>query len=140
MTVVVRDLTGFDLDYWVAKCMGYEAKRHDVSGLLGVRVRFHEPFTDVDDPDNGWRTYHPTGNWGHCGPLLDLMTIFEVQIYEWDEDDGPNPGEPYGLVRWRWVVDGIEKLGVFDESGPLKTAICRAFVASKKGWSFEDEQ
>lgn len=58
----VFELTGAELDYWVAKANDYNAVVSD--GLCWV----------IDDPDH-WERYQPSSDWSHGGRIIEREKI-----------------------------------------------------------------
>lgn len=103
----VQELSGADLDYWVAKAEGY-----------GDTIDNGWPSFDAWANANDWA---PTTNWSDCGPIIEREKIavepmhgdIEPWIARIQDPRGPNRLHCYG-------------------STPLIAAM-RAYVASKYG-------
>lgn len=110
----VSELTGAELDYWVAKARGYDAVVSD--GLCWV----------IDDPDH-WERYQPSSDWVHGGRIIERESISLTK--QW------------GLNKWGAQVDigksFLAPIYGYGES-PLIAAM-RAYVASKYGGEVPSE-
>lgn len=70
----VSELTGSELDYWVAKAQGYERVRLNLKGKYGNRTVY------VDHVDVvGVGPFKPSSSWAQGGPIIERerITIFE---------------------------------------------------------------
>ena len=114
----VSDLTGADLDYWVAKAEGYavNAKRNGVK-RMDDNVYVYSEWC-VDD-----RMYAPSTDWAQGGPIIERKRIGvarRLEKYDRPSDD--------------WISMPHGEYGLRGPTGPtMLIAGLRAFVASKFG-------
>lgn len=111
------ELTGAQLDYWVAKAMGLPL-RADV---------WHGDGVFVGHGSGGLASFAPSTDWTQGGPIIEREQI------------SIGYGDQGGRERGGWTafvheVDGLE----FDFESPLVAAM-RAFVASKFGENLPDD-
>lgn len=121
-TIRVSDLSGVELDYWVARawmsngqCWFKDPQIELVAGkptCTVVRTKWN-----MVRPE---RPFRPSTDWNDCGPLIERMHYFER---------GPDD-----LIHIQ-VAGCVPTHAV----GETKTAICRAVVASKYGEEFDPE-
>lgn len=81
----VTELTGVQLDYWVAKAAGYYA-RIEKNEILGCQVVFAQPFAQDEF------LFEPSTEWAHGGPLIDKFNIDLLGEHDgtfWAQIDGP---------------------------------------------------
>lgn len=66
----VSELTGVELDYWVAKAQGHERVRLNLKGEYGNRT-FYVDHVDVV----GVGLYKPSSSWAQGGPIIEREGI-----------------------------------------------------------------
>jgi hypothetical protein len=129
----VAELSGAQLDYWAAKCMGFECVLEDGACLVVQRIEiWHE--RDGVKIRGGFREsaapFMPSTDWSQGGPIIDRERI---KLTPPKEDDGS-----WAAQIWR---PGYESAKTVSGSGrghtPLIAAM-RAFVASKFGDEVEE--
>lgn len=81
----VSELTGAELDYWVARADGEKARI-----VEGVCSRLE---VDAEHGDGaGWFRFEPSNDWAQGGPLLDKFSVDVVHELDgtfWASIDGP---------------------------------------------------
>jgi len=132
------ELTGAQLDYWVAKAEGIEfvmrgdqpATEHEFSPEGPANEYSHEDW-------KMWRYYRPSLDWAQGGPIIERERINVLEVAEWSE-----PGVPPD--HWRWTASLDNDTGYYGFTGnrqegptPLIAAM-RAYVASKFGEEVAD--
>ncbi|RQU16238.1 DUF2591 domain-containing protein [Burkholderia cenocepacia] len=111
-------LTGTQLDYWVAKAENYKI---DATFEKGLNPNLYV-FVDGELID-----FAPSVNWAQGGPIVERAHIGFAQMFF----RGP-PGGWTAFVNARGTVVGLD--GDFDADGPTQLiAAMRAYVASKFG-------
>lgn len=108
------DLTGTDLDYWVAKAEGFIVPKPGWASRMDDGVRIDWQFT-------------PSTDWGHGGPIIERERI-EIEFSHAQGDDDP----------WFAVLHDIyfhsPSLQKCEGKGPtVLIAAMRAYVTSKFG-------
>jgi len=102
----VSELTGFELDWAVAKCLGYRA--HLCPSKILV----------IGESIEAWETWEPSTNWSQGGPIIEQEKI------------GTWPSEAAGKERL-W---GARMLNTYISYGPTPLiASMRCFVKSRLG-------
>jgi len=113
----VSELTGKDLDNWVAKAQGWEQSIPE--GYC------HNYWQDAEGaPLYTVRLYTPSTNVGQCFELMKLGS------FRWVSISG---------VEYTAMFNQLDKLIVLTTGPTLNIAICRAFVASVYGEEVSDE-
>jgi hypothetical protein len=117
----ISELTGAELDYWVAKAEGVEPHwQHEGKPQAWVGVYFlrGEPIRS-EHPASEMEAYCPSSNWAHGGPIIEREGI---AIFR----------DIYG---WKASTDfDLRDLGEGMMTGPTPLiAAMRAYVASKFG-------
>ncbi|MBR7929407.1 phage protein NinX family protein [Burkholderia ambifaria] len=130
----VSELSGADLDYWVARAEGYsESKNSLMMHIDGTcRIAWHEG----DDPDS---VFNPSESWMWGGQLIEREKIGFFQT--WADK------HPYFSVDTRWTAclnatsyEGDVVDGDAISHGPTQLiAAMRAYVSSKYGNEVPDE-
>lgn len=122
----VADLSGAELDYWVAKIEGHECEIG--TGNTG-RIECGIVWSGAWGGKPAWMSFSPSSNWSQGGPLLEKEG---VEIYKSLGDNGTFegwraglPAGPYGRFRY-WL-------------GPtVLIAAMRCIVASRFGETVEE--
>lgn len=118
------ELTGAQLDYWVAKALGWKP---DLTVYRGERVTIvggvPAPF-ELDGPS--YDCFAPSTEWGQGGPLIELKRISLQPI-------------DFFSLKWSALVEGGEPYEAQRGTTALQAAM-RAFVASKYGDEVPDDQ
>jgi len=110
------ELTGKDLDTWVAKARGWT--------MLNGYVTY-----SIDK-------YTPSTNGGQCFELLATENLTPLEY--WCEEDNSATESPSNFMYVvEYLTCGVWKIV---EGSTLNIAICRAFVASVYGEEVPDEQ
>ena len=81
----VTELEGVQLDYWVAKAVGHDA-RIEQNEVLDCQVVFAQPFARDEF------LFEPSTEWAHGGPLIDQFNVDLFCEYDgtfWAQIDGP---------------------------------------------------
>ena len=120
------ELTGKDLDYFVAKAQGWNESDDTIKhwvrkdGFRVVRVK----------------AYTPSTNGGQCFELLTTENLTPLEY--WCEEDNSATESPSNFMYVvEYLTCGVWKIV---EGSTLNIAICRAFVASVYGEEVPDEQ
>lgn len=115
----VAELEGVDLDYWVAVCkVGKKNTRRtldaawNVDPVPVVRVRSRRGFI--------WEEFSPSSDWRDCGSIAEECDYMACTLGEW--------AIRFKASQWKGYCYRAD----------LKTAICRAYVASIKGEEWEE--
>lgn len=118
--MLVSELTGNDLNHWVAKARGWElvpAQNNDGEILpWNVWLDFNDKFIGHE------YEYEPDTNWQQCGELIEK---FKVTIWP--------------TCRREWVAN-TWKRNHPNSGSTSQEAICRAVVASVYGEEVPNEQ
>jgi hypothetical protein len=111
----VVDLTGTQLDYWVAKAEAIELKYSDAMQQWRV----------MDEPTEIW--WQPHVDWSQAGPIIEREGIgfFRAE----------SPGPEYGDEAW--VASDAHDACTYRGNTPLIAAM-RAYIASKFGIEVSD--
>jgi len=132
----VDELTGSELDYWVARSLGFESSANVPEHLCGTWY--------AGESDGGVWDWQPSARWSQAGPIIEreLITIVASDGYdkdgplEWSASVGPfshyiDEALPFGAPY------GPEPNSA---TGPTPLiAAMRAYVASKYGEAVPDE-
>jgi hypothetical protein len=122
----VSELTGSELDYWVAKAQGWEKKTFIRGGL----VYWSNGVTSSINIES----YTPTTNWQQCGELIEKFKLVISQNGDdWTAQvNKPRPptAKPYSAKSY---------LGPIGYGSTPQEAICRAVVASVFGDTVPDK-
>ena len=113
----VSELTGSDLDTWVARAQGWTVATVFNSDWWQCPV--YGSLLPVDE-------YHPSANWQQCGVLIEEFDI-EVSLIGDDYGHFQKGTRPCISKDYPWFV-----------SGDIKVDICRAVVASEYGEEVSD--
>jgi hypothetical protein len=121
----VSELSGDDLDYWVAKAEGLEAWRHEYRGTL-VTSRSGTEFN-----------YAPSCRWEHGGEILARM-IESGEFCVWENSgivvvSNHDPECVPCKEPHKWDIPEVR-----GEATTMLTAAMRAYVASKYGNAVPD--
>lgn len=122
----VSELTGAQLDYWVAKTAGANVVIH--RGRPAFESEF-DPEGPADDYDHTerwkmWLYFNPSGRWVDGGPIIEREKISVFERYDY----------------WVATIRVAPSTRLYDVRGetPLIAAM-RAYVASKYGEEVPDE-
>lgn len=130
---LVAELEGAELDYWVARALGYERVSQIPEELCGTT--YHGECCGCI---NDW---NPSDDWFQAGPIIFANRIGFYESSFWVKPGTP-PTEDEQI--WRAAIDGYPNYGSsFDNEFSGKTpliAAMRAFVASKYGEYVEVEE
>ena len=125
----VAELTGAQLDYWVARADGRGADEVEIidQGANPVSPRFYASFTRTG------AVWWPSSKWNQGGPIIEREQI----AIETGGEGKDNPRPP----TWYAICDGIFDRGQGHQGeGPTPLiAAMRAYVASKFGDEVPDE-
>lgn len=134
----VSELQGAELNYWVAKAEGYEAKlskTHPTDGYPlyedSVSCWVYKKIDDEDD-EYHWSIYEPSWMWHDGGPIIEREKI-EVNPF----------AMPVMGNAWTAIVCELKGLGARSKhyNGPTPLiAAMRARVASKYGEEVDENQ
>ncbi len=118
--MLVKNLEGAELDYWVARAEGLEHPPY-LGEMRPGRCMMPLDSHDHDGPIRHWVNYDPSENWNLAGPIIERENIG----FDWEADDI--------CIAW-YQRSKYERAGSnqFSGSTPLKAAM-RAFVASQYG-------
>lgn len=121
--MLVKDLTGSLLDYWVARAMGYSENQMPRMKLPSGEWLAPHPhqslLVEVWMP-GGWHDeYEPSTRWDHGGPIIEQEHI-ELQLL----------GDDWGANIW--PAEPEESLYIWSGPTPLIAAM-RCYVASVYG-------
>ncbi|GGD63258.1 phage protein NinX family protein [Caballeronia grimmiae] len=109
----VAQLSGAQLDYWVAKAEGLEAQVKHACGM---------DWCQVDVQYAGFIQYQPSENWHIAAPIMERQ---KYVVYPMPRVDG----------KLEWLAEaGLNPIfhGMFTDESP-KVAICRLRVAEAFG-------
>ncbi|MGZ5001268.1 MAG: phage protein NinX family protein [Methylomonas sp.] len=128
---LVSELKGKELDYWVAKALGYERPSQVPDKLCGTTY-----FGECDGCVNDWE---PSESWHQAGPIIHKNKIGWYEGERWIKNkDGVDEYKP----MWCAAVEGYPNYGTsFDNEFVGETpliAAMRAFVSSKFGECVDD--
>jgi hypothetical protein len=117
------ELTGAQLDYWVAKAEGFEA----LAGYPYPIPTWKTPHGNLRRPE--WK---PSELWAHGGPIIE-----RERIAVFSSDNGKTWGAEMRQHEEHWIDTTIYDC---DAQGPAPLiAAMRAYVASKFGDEVEDK-
>jgi hypothetical protein len=129
-TMKVSELTGAQLDYWVAKANGMDAKivPQRVYGGYGITFVDGTPACQV-----GIEYFDPSTNWAIGGPIIDQGRIVVEPLHE----VGEKPKWQCGVMS-QYGFEGPES-DCWMTGDTMLIAAMRALVAKKYGDEVPDE-
>ena len=127
MKIKTSEATEIQLDYLVAKALGYTDYPDDSleHGTIWHTDPELTPFGRFIEK----RRFHPSTNWSQGGPIIEREKITISALY-----DQANPPSPeYALGEWgAYIPCGVQSIGISSGPTPLIAAM-RCLVASKLG-------
>jgi hypothetical protein len=118
--VKVSELTGAELDYWVAKADGFH-HRDDVTRYATIE------WSDTRQ----YPAYSPSTNWNEGGPIIEKEKIDLMHVDYRGEVMGGKEGEPWNAMMQSLSIENPDWDSM---SGPTALiAAMRAYVGSKFG-------
>lgn len=135
------DLTGAQLDYWVAKALGMKEPNTFCDGEPR-HMTYDAPFScGPAEDDKFGDCFEPSERWSHGGPIIDQMRI--NVLFVGGEDGFWQAGYDLSVDLGRQCESGWLDLPAVqlkcEQSGPTPLiAAMRAFVASKFGAEVPD--
>ena len=127
----VSELTGADLDYWVAKALGYKTSSKASGGEILYIDSTRDACVFKTTTGKAPCEYHEEildySNWEQAGKLIEK---YSIDVWLWIEDGTD-------IEYWGAQLQGAGFYGF--KNNTATEAICRAVVASVYGEEVEDE-